>query len=651
MCGIVGVAFGRSGRRVTVEDLRRMAATIHHRGPDDEGFHDGGPMVFGMRRLSIIDLAGGHQPIPNEDETVWAVCNGEIYNFQQLRAGLEQRGHRFRTHSDTEVLVHLYEEHGDALVHHLAGMYGFAIWDAKRQRLLVARDRLGQKPVYYAEEGGRLAFASEVKPLLAMPGMRTEVDGTALREYLALGYAVAPATIFRGVRKLPPATYLTWEDGRVRTERYWSLPTDVERGVDVAEWADRVQAELRRAVREHLVSDVPLGAFLSGGLDSSAVVALMAEGASAPVNTYSIGYDAAAGGGKYFNELPYAAEVARAFGTNHHEILVSPNLGALLPRLMWHIEEPICDSASVTTWLVSDLAAQTVKVILSGVGGDELFAGYRRYLGGHYEQAYERLPSWIRQGVVAPLVSMLPSGRRNKLLDFGRYAKRFVQASGLPWHQQYRLYIEVAARAQVDALVRAPGAGADGFDRVAGEERAEDLLLRLMRLDAATQLPEDLLLLTDKITMGRSIECRVPFLDHRLAELAARIPDDVKLQGGELKRVLKHSLQGVLPDSILNRSKRGFGAPMGEWFKRELRPLRDVLLSQRAVESRGLLQWPSVREAMRLHDAEREDCTDLLIVLANLEIWSRLFLDGRSPEDVGAELGELTAATAAGGAA
>jgi asparagine synthase (glutamine-hydrolysing) len=620
-----------------------MAGAIVHRGPDDEGFHRNEDVILGMRRLSIIDLAGGHQPISNEDDSLHVVCNGEIYNFRELRSDLQRRGHTFKTGSDVECILHLYEEHGDKFVDHIHGMYGIALWDNRRKRLILARDRFGQKPVYYRISNGRLSFASEIKSLLAAGGVAPRVDRSAVRDYLTLGYAVAPNTIFEGVHKLPPASVLIWEREGWRVERYWELPTSVVENVSEEEWSHRIRSELTRAVRDHMVSDVPLGAFLSGGIDSSAVVALMAGASSSPVNTYSIGYGGP-GAASYYNELSYASVIAKQFKTNHREIVVQPKVAALLPRLLWHVEEPISDSAVVTTYLVAELAAKSVKVILSGVGGDELFAGYRRYLGDVYNERYQRIPAWLRRGVIKPLAAALPSGRSSRVMDLARYARKFVAASELPWGARYREFIEICDRDRLSSLLLQPGidGGAiDGFDRATSAERSEDALLRLMRIDAQTQLPEDLLLLTDKVTMATSIECRVPFLDHRLAEMAAQIPAHTKMRGGDLKHLLKKSLQGLLPHEILYRSKRGFGAPMGAWLKSELAPLRRVLLSRQAVEARGLLAWPAVEQLMQLHDAAREDFTDVLLVLLNLELWHRLFVDGRDAHDVGGELAEL----------
>jgi asparagine synthase (glutamine-hydrolysing) len=641
MCGIVGIA-QRDGGRFESEHVLRMADMIVHRGPDDHGIFDAGEVILGMRRLSIIDLAGGHQPISNEDGTVWVVSNGEIYNFRALREMLVGRGHRFSTHSDTEVLVHLYEEFGEGFLEHLEGMFGLALWDATKRKLLVARDRLGIKPVYYWNHPTGIAFSSEIKAFLALPGFQAGVDAQSLNDYLAVGYAIAPRTVFSGVSKLPPASVLTWQAGKIEIRRFWEPPTAVDSGYTAEEWAERIRTELERAIADHMVSDVPLGAFLSGGIDSSTVAVMMSKHSSDPLNTYSIGY-AGGGAAQYYNELPYAQVVADQLQSNHRQIEVEPDVARLLPKLIWHLEEPICDSAITTTYLVSELAAESVTVILSGVGGDELFAGYNRYLGEHYARRYRRLPSWARRSLMPQLAKVLPSGRQNRLMDIARYAKQFIRASELDWREQYRLYVELADGDRLAELTGSRAAG-DGFERILAAEHGQDELLRLMRVDLQTQLSEDLLLLTDKMTMACSLECRVPFLDHRLVETAATIPAAFKQPNGQLKGVLKSALRGVLPDAVIDRRKRGFGAPVGAWFKRELAPLRSTLLSREALANRGLLDPAAVEALCADHDANREDYTDLILVLMNLEIWSRLFLDGRSHEDVAAELAERSIA-------
>ncbi len=643
MCGIVGVAWGNDKTSVALSDVQRMANAIVHRGPDDEGFYVADTAIIGMRRLSIIDLSGGRQPISNEDETLWLVCNGEIYNFRILRERLIQEGHQFRTGSDVEVILHLYEQYGDDFLNHINGMYSLALWDKKRKRLVIARDRLGQKPLYYHFLNGRLAFGSELKSLLKLSFVSAEVNSSSLGDYLAMGYASAPNTLLNGIKKLPPASKLVWEHGRIYISSYWQFPSKVQTGLDKDEWATGIRGELERAVKDHMISDVPIGAFLSGGIDSSAIVALMTRYSARPVNTYSIGY---LGGSteSYYNELTYAKKLAQQFGTNHTEITVKPQTARLLPKLLWHIEEPISDSAMLTTFLVSELASKSVKVILSGVGGDELFAGYRRYLGGHYNHYLQHIPYWLRRKILSPIASMLPSGRQNKLMDLSRYARRFLQASEHDWRAQYRMYSEITGRDQVRQLMLYDYLQPDRFDAVLGEEQSEDELLRLLRIDANTQLPEDLLLLTDKITMATSIECRAPFLDHRLVEMAAGIPAALKMPNGELKSLLKSSLEGVLPHEVLYRRKRGFGAPIGAWLKNELLPIRNALLSKSVVESRGLLNWRSVQSVISQHDSNREDYSDLLFLMLNLELWCRMFLDGRSYEDLGTEMMDLAGA-------
>lgn len=640
MCGIYGMLHlgGASG---APEALRPMARRTVHRGPDDEGAYADGPLAFGMRRLSIIDVAGGHQPLGNEDGTLSLVANGEIYNYRALRAELTAQGHRFRTASDCETIVHLYEQHGDGFVERLNGMFAFALWDARRQRLLLARDRLGIKPLYVWNDGRRLIFASEAKAILALPGIDAELDTAALSSYLELGYVPAPQSIFRGIRKLAPATLLSTERGRVDERRYWSVPAKVDRGPSEAEWVARVRARLEESVRMQMVSDVPIGAFLSGGVDSSAVVAFMAAASDRPVKTYAIGF----GGGEaedYYNELPYARKVAQRFGTEHHEIVVRPDVAALLPQLLWQMDEPIADTAFITTYLVSQFARRDVTVILSGVGGDELFGGYRRYLGSHYQAYFDRLPSGLRRAASA-LGERLPGDRHSPLLNALRLAKGFLSTAGLPFDERYRSYVEVFPDDDAAALLRQPRKDVhDALAEAFAAAGSDDELNQMLAVDAQTQLPDDLLLLTDKMSMAVSLECRVPLLDHELVELAAGMPQEVKIRGGRLKHTLKAALQDVLPTDILERKKRGFGTPMGAWLKGELAPLLRELLSPAAIESRGLFRPPEVAALIAAHGANRLDGTDRLLTLLNLEIWARMYLDGRAPADVADELKAVT---------
>ena len=642
MCGIYGI-LQLDGAPAPAPLLARMGGATVHRGPDDEGVYLDGSCAIGMRRLSIIDLAGGHQPLSNEDGSLWLVANGEIYNFRELRRELEGFGHRFKTGSDCETLLHAYEQFGDEFVHHLNGMYGFALWDVRRKRLLIGRDRLGIKPIYIATDGRRLAFASEAKALLALPWIRAELDPAAVESYLALGYVPAPQSIFSGIRKLPPATLLTAEAGRSTEHRYWRVPDQVDRLTTETEWVDRVRAQLEESVRMQMVSDVPIGAFLSGGVDSSSVVALMTPHSDHPVKTYAIGF---AGGGaeSYYNELPYARRVAKLFQTEHHEILVTPDVVSLLPRLLWHMDEPIADSAFITTYLVSEFARRDVTVILSGVGGDELFGGYRRYLGNHYQTYFARLPSWLRRTAVA-LGDRLPSDRHSPALDMMRLARGFLAATDLPFEERYRSYVQVfsedfASRLRVSPSRMRWDALASAFD-AAG---SDDDLNRMLAVDAETQLPDDLLLLTDKMSMAVSLECRVPLLDHQLVELAARIPHEIKIRGGHLKHVMKGAVSKLLPEDLLERRKRGFGTPMGAWLKGDLSPLVRDLLSAEAIRARGIFSADEVAKLTADHEANRLDGTDKLLALLNLEIWARIYLDRRTPDDVSRELKETVTA-------
>ena len=632
MCGIHGI-YRRDGAAATPSWLAMMGDVTVHRGPDDAGVHVDGRCAIGMRRLSIIDLSGGHQPITNHDSSLVVVCNGEIYNFRELRRELQAHGHHFRTESDSEVVLHGYAQWGEGFVEHLNGMFGFAIWDAPRQTLLVGRDRLGVKPIYWLDDGKRVAFASEAKSLLELPGVGREVDPTALAAYLELGYVPSPLSMFRGIQKLPIASTLKVSPGGVSVQSYWRPPTAVDTTVSPADWVQRVRKRMEESVRMQMVSDVPIGAFLSGGVDSSAVLAFMARHSTAPVKTYSIGFDGGAAE-RFYNELDNAREVSRLFGTDHHEILVKPDVVRLLPKLLWHMDEPIADSAFVTTYLVAEFARRDVKVILSGVGGDELFGGYRRYLGEHYMRYVDWLPQPAKRGA-AWLADMLPSDRHSKWLNYSRLAKNFLGAAASPFTERYRAYVGVFTREDATSMMVHPpqrrvDAIAESFERAGGE----DALARMFAVDASTQMPDDLLMLTDKMTMAASLECRVPLLDHELVELAAGIPASIKVAGGELKALMKKALADVLPQEVLFRPKRGFGAPMGAWLKGALSEMLESALSRQSLESRGLLNAAPVAKLIEDHRANRIDGTDKLLALLNLEIWCRVYLDRRSPAEV-----------------
>jgi asparagine synthase (glutamine-hydrolysing) len=606
--------------------MAKMDTSIVHRGPDDNGVYFGVGFAFGMRRLSIIDLAGGHQPIPNEDETVWVVCNGEIYNFRELRADLENKGHVFRTCSDTECIGHLYEELGTDLFARLRGMFAIAIWDVKRNRLVLARDRLGKKPLYAARKPGRILFASEIKAILEDATVSREMNFAALDEYLALGYVPAPLTLFRSIEKLLPGHYLVCERDRVSQYSYWDVDPQTTDNVSEEEWVERVREKLFESIRLRLISDVPLGAFLSGGLDSSAIVAAMAKLTDRPVKTYSIGFE---GEDSFYNELPYAAIVARTFGTEHHEIVVRPQVAELLPKLIWHLDEPIADSAFITTFLVARLAAESVKVILSGVGGDELFGGYRRYLGDAFGRYYRLLPAQARLNWLPSLLDKLPRDRHSTWKNLFRYADAFVRSANLSPTERYTSYVTLFApdvRAQLRHLGtngHLSGAMEHYFARCMGAEN----LNQYIYVDLKTSLADDLLALTDKMTMAMSLECRAPFMDHELVELAARMPACLKVHGFSMKYILKKAVKPWLPTEILNRKKRGFGAPMGAWLRRDLKLLVRETLSESKVHKRGFFHWPVIKELIQKHEAQEGDYTDHLLALINLELWCQQFID------------------------
>lgn len=573
----------------------------------------------------------------NRGDTLWVVCNGEIYNFRELRQELQAKGYHFKTGSDSEVLLHLYHAEGDDFVLRLNGMFAFALWDGSRRRLLIGRDRLGVKPLYLMQNNQFLAFSTEAKALLALPGVHADLNRDAVASYLHLGYVAAPDCIFQDMAKLPPATLLLCEHGAVRQWRYWRIPEQVDRQMLEGEWIERVRAQLEASVRMQMVSDVPIGAFLSGGVDSSAVVGFMARHSQQPIRTYAIGFSGGEAESLY-NELPWARRVADIFGTQHREIVVKPDVVSLLPKLLWHMDEPLSDTAFITTFLVSEFAREDVKVILSGVGGDELFGGYQRYLGEHYAQQYRRLPGWIRRSA-ASIAHQLPADRHSGLLNTLRLARGFLASAELPRDDRYRTYLQVLDRETVAALLlRSDGVKPDALDRAFDGAGQNDTLNRLLSVDAQTQLPDDLLMLTDKMSMAVSLECRVPLLDHRLVELAAAMPSAIKVRNGRLKHVMKESLGDLLPDEILNRKKRGFGTPMGAWLRKDLAPVLRCLLAPEVVTRRGLFRQSIVDELVAGHASNRIDGTDSLLALMNLEIWSRIYLDHRDPSDVASEL-------------
>jgi asparagine synthase (glutamine-hydrolysing) len=609
MCGIAGYAGWNRARERSEADLVAMCDAIRHRGPDDAGYFVAPGVALGMRRLSIIDLEGGHQPIGNEDGRVQVVFNGEIYNYRELREPLLRAGHRFTTHSDTETLVHLYEERGDRLVDDLRGMFGFAIWDAARERLLLARDRLGIKPIYYWETDGGIAFASELKSLMALEGFPARIDQAALGDYLSLGYVPEPGCIFEGVRKLPPGHTLSWKAGRgAEVRRYWSAVRPENPGIDEGEAVTELRRLLSESVRYRLIADVPLGAFLSGGIDSSAVVAEMSRQMDRPVRTFSIGFPE-----PEFNEAPHAAAVASELGTDHTELVADPRVDELIEQVVLGFDEPFADSSAIPTFLVSRLARGSVKVVLSGDGGDELFGGYTRYRD--YLARDVALPAPLRRllGLAARRLPQNARGR-NRLLEFargpaGRYAGMVADPLRVDEGGVARPEVVAAAGEMDELLVR--------WFREVGER---DAIGRLTLVDLHSYLPGDILTKVDRTSMAASIEARVPLLDHKLVEFAATLPSRLKVRNGVGKWIFRRAVQGLVPPAVLAKRKQGFGVPLRLWFRRELRWRIDALLRPDSVIYE-YLDPVAVRRVVGEHLSGRRDHSPLLWKLVVLQLW------------------------------
>jgi asparagine synthase (glutamine-hydrolysing) len=615
MCGICGIFNYGTGAPADRAAIGRSARAMAHRGPDDEGFYLDGALGLGNRRLSIIDLGGGHQPLANEDETVWITFNGEIYNYGELRTELESRGHRFRTAADTEAIVHLYEEHGSAAVEHLRGMFAFALWDRRLRRLLLARDRIGIKPLFYRLEPGRIVFASEVRALGELSPVPMEIDPQAVYDFFGFRYIPAPSTFHRGVLKLLPAHVLVADAQGVRTECYWTLPAEEDNSHSAAEYAEQVAGLLRESVRLRLIADVPLGVFLSGGVDSSAIVALMAELGARPLRTFSVGFEETE-----TSELPYAARVARRYGTEHTEIIVRPrDLGDQLERLVAFRDEPLAEPTDVALYLVSKRAAQDVKVVLAGEGGDELFAGYPKYAADRLACLVSALP----QDATRALVRWLPYRQRRvkvalEALSIADEAERSATWFASFTRDERETLFSPDFLAQVDTAHPARV-----FAQYLREARGRSPLKRMLYADLKVWLPDNLLLRGDQMTMAASIEERVPFLDHKLVEQAARIPGRWLARGFRTKWLLKRALKPYLPPETLTRRKAGFSLPVGLWFRKSLQSMvADLVLSPDA-RSRQYFNAGNIERFVREHFNGVRDRQKQLWALVNFELWIR----------------------------
>jgi asparagine synthase (glutamine-hydrolysing) len=632
MCGIAGKV--NADGPVDPALVERMCALIEHRGPDSRGIFADTGVCLGIQRLAIIDLETGDQPIFNEDRTVVVVLNGEIYNYRELRAELRARGHHFRTESDTEAIVHLYEELGEACVERLRGMFAFALWDARRERLLLARDRVGKKPLFYAKRGGALWFGSEPRTIVEDPEVPRDVDFDAVDSFLMYQYVPHPMSAFRALRKLPPAHTLTWENGRIETRRYWKLRYGRKLDASEDELQEMIRERLLEATRLRLRSDVPLGALLSGGVDSSAVVAAMARQAPGRVKTFSIGFDVGA-----FDETAHAREIAGLFDTDHHELRVEPAAMDVLPKLVWHYGEPFADASAIPSFYLAEMTRRHVTVALNGDGGDESFAGYRRYYGNRVAARLDRVPQPLAQAA-AGVLDRIGTGPQVDTLR--ARLGRLAHAVAMTPYERYAMWVAYFTEADRAALYRPEFLEALGRrsapDVIRGPwmaSDAPDLVDRLLDVDVETYLPGDLLVKMDIATMAHSLEVRSPLLDHELMELAAAIPSHMKLDGRTTKRIFKDALRPWIPDRILDRSKQGFEVPIREWFRGPLRDLpAEILLDRRSVE-RGFFREEAVRGLIDAHHARSADNSSKLWTLIQLELWLRMYVDGGA--GVGAE--------------
>ena len=629
MCGIAGIvgAFDPAG-----EDIRSMLNVLTHRGPDGEGVFSDAHATLGHRRLSIIDLAGGRQPLHNVEKTIWLVCNGEIYNYRELRAALEADGHRFLTNSDCEVIIGLYERHGDALLDHLRGMFAFALWDARKQRLLAARDHLGQKPLFYVDQGNRFAFGSEIKALLALdPGLRV-LNLQALEQYLALRLIGPPLTMFKDVRKLPPGHLLTLERGaRPQIRPYWDLRFEpkIQGSEDLL--VDELEERICESLRLHMVSDVRVGAFLSGGLDSSLLVALLAKRIGVEnLPTFTIGLSY-----QRFDEAPHARAVAQLYGTEHHEKTLTPSLTALLPDLIWHLDEP-SDPLSLCAYHVARFARKTVKVVIGGDGGDELFGGYDRYYGNVYAGHYGRIPAALRRRVMGPALALVPSSSWYK--SAGHQLRWLHRLSFLSGGERYAarlsyFYFDRSLREQLlSAGVRAQLAGFDPelvlkmpFDSLNG-----DHIDRMLYADSKVRLPDHPVMISDRMSMAHGLETRSPFMDHRLAEFAARLPSSLKVRGRGLRYIQRKLATRYLPPEILSRPKQGFSSALPYILRDEYRALYERYLRDSELVRAGVFERKALNALLESHLAGHEDHGNRLWLLINTEVWYRMTILGET---------------------
>jgi asparagine synthase (glutamine-hydrolysing) len=623
MCGIVGIYYFDPEKKAEQRELKLMTDRMAHRGPNDEGFFVHDNVGLGMRRLSIIDLGGGHQPIFTPDKRKVIVFNGEVYNFIDHRPTLEQKGHKFYTKTDTEVVLHLYDEYDLDFFDKLNGMFGLAIWDDTQKQLLLVRDRIGIKPLYYYRDGEKIVFASEIKSILELPYIKAELDYQGLGTFLKYGFTAAPYTLFKNIHKIPPGHYMRIKRRDVEIKSYWRLSYANKHTGSEDEIGTQLYELLKSSVRYRLIADVPLGSFLSGGMDSSGIVHLMKELGTQTINTYSIGFGK---GYEFYNELEAAGRFAKNYQTNHHDILVKPDVAELFPRLITSLDEPVADSSFLVTYLVSKLARETVTVILSGVGGDELFGGYRRYLNVQMNRYLGIIPLWVRRNILKRIANSLPVDRNNTLLNYFRLAKAYLNTADLALQQQYGVYTSVFQDDFRQQVAVENKEIPDFYDQYFSECDSSDLLDKIMYFDLKMSLPEQLLMLTDKMTMAVSLEGRVPFLDYRVVEFAAKIPSELKLKGFKLRHIQKKIFENRFPDYVFQQKKKGFGAPVGTWIRNELREMTHDMLSEEHIRKQGVFNPAIIQKTLEDHFQMKEDYTDNLLALIAFQIWYENYL-------------------------
>ena len=629
MCGICGTLYLSLNKSIDEKLLKSMCATLHHRGPDDEGYYLNGPVGLAMKRLSIIDLAGGKQPISNEDRSIWIVFNGEIYNFMEIRDDLIKKGHRFLTKSDTETIVHLYEEVGIDFVNYLNGMFGVAIWDENRKELIIARDRLGIKPLFYGENNGQFYFSSEIKGILADESFPREINDVAMASYFSLAYIPAPFTIFKNIKKLPPGHILRIKNNKIQINKYWDVDFNINTVKNESEFIEEFMDILEKAVKLRMISEVPLGAFLSGGVDSSTVVALMSKVSGKRVRTFSIGFGGDTKG--FLDERKYAEMVARQYNTRHRDYEVHLEPEGMVEKIVQAFDEPFADDSAIPSYYVCKIARENVTVALSGLGGDEMFSGYERHLGFALSKVYEKIPDFIKNGIIRKVVDKIPERADGHYTV--NHMKRFVRSGSLPPDLRYFGYISMLNDDIRDTFFSEPRKFfsplhqcQEHINSYFNAPNADDDMNRLFFCEIKNYLPEEILAVTDRMSMQHSLEVRVPFLDHNLVEFCATIPPAMKMKRFRKKYLLKKAVRHLLPSEVINHRKQGFGSPMSQWLHKDLKTYVIDTLSEKNMKKHGIFNQKTVDNILNDHVTKREIHDKLIWSLVIFQTWYDMYI-------------------------